>query len=502
MNKLNPSHSLSRRQCLKYALYGGASTLLSPSIFISGCSRKKKPMPNIVIMLVDTLRPDRMSTYGYSKPTSPNIDALAKESVIFEQCNAPAPWTLPSIVSMLTSTFPCEHGVLLEKHKIARDLEPLASRLKKLDYLTLSLFVNSHAGEMSGLTRDHDYWKLLKRNEPEGMTVTGRRTGAIIEYHPKRPFYLYIHNIEPHDPYGVPRRFIQKFGKISQETKEIVTKLYVDYRQATHTGYQARMKREKGISDNTAQQQMYINNFYKAAEHVNFLYDASVRHADYNVGQIIETLKRLGEWDNTMFILLSDHGEEFGEHGGWQHDQSVYQELMHVPLIIRFPHAQFAGQRVKDTLTLVDLMPTIFDYMQRPDLMYDLRGNSFLPTIDGEPFHKPGELFVTGMRMNKKKHFRPFKETRGDINIVIRRDNYKGIFNIEPDTIELYDLTTDPAEKVDLSSKKTDLALQMKQYALKWYAENSAKQKLKAPIKEEKLDQATLENLKSLGYIE
>jgi arylsulfatase A-like enzyme len=292
------------------------------------------------------------------------------------------------------------------------------------------------------------------------------------------------------------------FGSISEDDEEIVKKLYSGYRQATHKGYQARLKREKGISDNTAQQQMYIKNFYKTAEQVGFLYDASIRQADHNVGGIIETLKSQGVWDNTLFILLSDHGEEFGEHGGWQHDQSVYEELMHVPLMIRFPHAQFAGRRVNDTLSLVDLMPMIFDYMQRPDLMYDLRGKSFLSAIDGVPFHKPGELFVTGMRMNNKKHFKLFKETRGDINIVIRKDNYKGIFNVEPDTMELYDLTADPAEKIDLSVKETDLTRQMKRYAKNWYAENSAKQKNKAPLKSEKLDEATLENLKSLGYIE
>lgn len=448
---------------------------------------------NIVIFLVDTLRTDHLGTYGYSKPTSPHIDALAKESVVFEQCNAPAPWTLPSVVSILTSTFPCEHEVLVDGQQVNMAIEPLAVKLKKLGYTTCSLYVNAYVSSMSGLDRGYDICKRF--NYINGMMVE-----HWLRKSPPGPFYLYIHNVEPHNPWVAPDRLIQLFGNEPPRSKGVVLQLYKDYRRLTRASFH----KEQGLdtTQSTVRQQEAIRRLNKFKDHIDVHYDAAVRLADERVGSVIEQLKHRKLWDKTLFILISDHGEEFGEHGGWQHDQSVYEELVNVPLIIHFPGGQYAGRRVRDVISLVDLMPTIFDYLNQVKLMTGLRGSSLMPRIRGGSPREPNQFVVPAMRINVKKYYRPFKETRGDKNVVIRQGHRKGIFNVEMDSMELYDLAQDPGEKVDLSSKHAKIADAMHNYAKDWVSACVADAMEATPGGLESLDEGTLQSLRSLGYID
>ena len=117
------------------------------------------------------------------------------------------------------------------------------------------------------------------------------------------------------------------------------------------------------------------------ADAINDLYDGEVLQADDVVREVVQALKKRKAWDNTLFILLSDHGEELGDHGGWEHDHSVYEELVHVPLLIRFPGGKHAGKRVARPVSLIDIKPTILDYLGRPDLAEGCRGRSLMPLV-------------------------------------------------------------------------------------------------------------------------
>ncbi|MFQ5490931.1 MAG: sulfatase, partial [Phycisphaerae bacterium] len=308
--------------------------------------------PHVVIMLIDTLRADRLGVYGYGLTTSPNIDALAGESVVFEQCSAPAPWTLPSVASLLTSTFVCEHGLTVDKQKLAGGLIPLAERLKPLGYATASFFANFYAGPLSGLDRGYDLAKSVR-------FAAGAEISPWLDTVPSRPFHLYLHNIEPHNPYNAGDRFVQPFGQVLADDKELVKQAYLAYRRLTRADYAA--KRRVGTTDNTSEQDAAMARLASIKPTIDVLYDAAVRKADFRVGRIIDLLKRRNLWDNTVFILTSDHGEELGDHGGWLHDQSVYEELLRVPLMVHFPGGRFAGRRLAESVSLIDVMPTILD---------------------------------------------------------------------------------------------------------------------------------------------
>ena len=115
---------------------------------------------------------------------------------------------------------------------------------------------------------------------------------------------------------------------------------------------------------------------------IDLLYDAAVLESDANLGSVIDELKETGRWDETLFILVSDHGEELGDHGGWLHDQSAYDELIRVPLVIRFPGDEFAGRRIEGPVSLLDIVPTIMDYLHRPELAANCRGQSLMPLLN------------------------------------------------------------------------------------------------------------------------
>ena len=315
----------------------------------------------VIIYLVDTLRADRLGIYGYPRPTSPQIDALARDSVVFDQAYAPAPWTLPSVASLITSTFACEHRVF-ERKKLSPELLTLAERLTNAGYFTGGLYHNIWVGALLGLSRGYDEF-LYRINDKEKWRTDFE---GLVQQAGVRPFYLYLHSVEPHEPQESPWRFISRFGHVGiDDRKEFnrVFKLYNELRQVDWAAVES-----TGTTENTDQQDRLIASLESQRETIDILYDAAVLWADSNVGEIIDVLKRRGVWDEAIFIFLSDHGEEFGEHGGWNHGQSGYEELMRVPLIIHFPGNEFAGRRLGNLVSLVDIMPTIFDYIDRPEL--------------------------------------------------------------------------------------------------------------------------------------
>ena len=449
--------------------------------------------PNVVLFLIDTLRADRLGVYGYDRrPTSPNIDTLARRSVVFEHANAPAPWTLPTLVSLATSTFPCEHRTLDNRQQLSPNLDPLAARFKKIGYTTLGSYANAFAGPEYGLARGFD----LLRASP---ATDGEQVARLLDRAADRPFYLYVHNIEPHTPFEFAPPHTDGFRDISRITRSKIASRYKLYRQSTRVDFAE--SRPLGTTDNSSAQYRHLAALTALREDYSELYDAAVHAADARVGSVIDELKRRGLWENTLFMLLADHGEEFGEHGGWLHDQSVYQELVHVPLLIHLPDESYAGHRVGEVVSLVDVLPSIFDYLNRPELAEPARGRSLLPLIRGETIGNADQLIVSSMRWNTKKYYRPWKEIRGDINVVVRRGRWKGIWNLEPDNFELYDLTNDPRERHNQVAIQTDLSGEMRRFARDWF-ETCGASAVSSPDKTNAPDEATLENLRKLGYID
>lgn len=469
----------------------------------AGCGKlaggaSQRPPVNVVIFLIDTLRADHTNLNGYDKPTTPTLAALAKEGVVFENAHAPAPWTLPSVPSLFTSTFQCEHGVTVDGQKISPSLRTMAERFHDLGYYTTNFFVNDYAGPVNGMDRGFDVCLKHQRY------VDGGHVAKWFDTRPAdKPFFLYIHNIEPHNPHNADDTIVPRFGNVRPGARQRIGRLLSVYRPLLRAGFDADpgQRQPLGAQDTTAQQDEVLSRLHKVLDEHLALYDATVYEADQRVASVIDQLKRNGAWDNTLFICLADHGEEFAEHGAYLHSQSVYQELTHVPLVMRFPKGEFAGRRVRDIVTLVDVLPTIFDYLGRPEVIGEARGQSLMPLIRGEKV-KPAPLIVTTVRMNSKKYYRPWAETRGDTNIALRTPDgrYKCIYNVDLDTVEIYDLPADPTEQKNLAAAEehAQLAELVRRYAGEWFI--ACKGAARGTTFQE-MDEETRKSLEALGYL-
>ena len=466
-----------------------AGSLVNPN---PSASTPARPNVNVFIFLIDALRADRLGAYGYKAHlTSPAADGLAQRGVVFENACAPAPWTIPSVASMFTSTFPCEHDMLSMYDRLPDSADTLAERLKRAGYSTYSRIGNEFLGPKYGLHQGFDTLFGGGRNG-------GKKVSAALGPAPPLPFFFYVHNMEPHNPYHFAPPHTAGFRDVSPDVREQMKLHFKGYKAAAEYDYRRRLP--LGTNDMTETQDQHLAALRALKDDWNELYDVCVRLADWRVATTIEMLQKRGFWEKTLFIYVADHGEELGDHGAWLHDQSVYEELMRVPLIIRFPRNEFAGTRVKKVVSLVDVLPTIFDYLQRPELASGTRGRSLMPLVRGaEPV--PRQPFtVPGMRHNTTRYYRPWVPTRGDINIVVRRGQWKGIWNVEVDTLELYDLITDPLEQENVQAEHPELVQAMRAYAADWYKHCQDRTTPAEDIGE--LDEETLRRLRSLGYVD
>lgn len=446
----------------------------------------------VIIYVVDTLRADRLGLYGYAQSTSARIDALARDSVVFEQAYAPAPWTTPSVASMITSTFVCEHQ-MTQRKTLAPELKTMAERLQTIGFSTGAFIANPLAGGLTDLNRGYVDYRL--REELDEAARLADVTG-FLDRVADNPFLLYLHTMEPHEPHTTPGRFIARFGEFSADQLTAYHDAMLRYYGYRHADWKA--GKPLGTNDYTAEQDAAMGYFVKLGDAVDLVYDAAVLHASANLGNVVGMLKERGLWDQAIFIFLSDHGEELGEHGGWFHGQSLYEELARVPLVVHFPDGEFGGRRIATPVSLVDLMPTVFDYLGRPELCEGCRGTSLLPLLGGKVQAPSQQPDILGMRFNRVNYYRPWKESRGDLNVLLRQDRWKGIWNAELESLELYDLNADPRELSDVVTGKTQLAQSMRQRAETWL--DSCQDRATQPGEVEKIDVETEERLRALGY--
>jgi len=446
----------------------------------------------VIIYMVDTLRADRLGLYGYDRPTSAQIDGLTDDSVVFEQAYAPAPWTIPSVASLITSTFVCEHQ-MTQRKKLSPNLQTLAERLRTVGYETGAIIANPLAGDLTALNRGYvDY--VLREDPDEAARLADVK--GFLKRTAGNPFLLYLHTMEPHEPHTTPPRFVARFGQFSTDQLTQYHQAMLRYYGYRHADW--KQDRPLGTNDYTEEQDDAMSYFTDLGDNVNLVYDASVLHASANLGNIVSVLKEHELWDQAIFIFVSDHGEELGEHGGWFHGQSLYQELARVPLIIHFPGGQYGGERISAPVSLVDLMPTVFDYLGRSELCKGCRGVSLMPLLNKIDQPSQPQPNILGMRFNRVNHYRPWKESRGDINVTLRKDRWKGIWNAELKSLELYDLQLDDRELSNISAEQTDLTQTMSQRAESWL--QTCWDQASLPGEVEEIDSETEERLRALGY--
>ncbi|MFC1611658.1 sulfatase, partial [Myxococcota bacterium] len=292
-------------------------------------------LPNVVMFLTDTVRPDRVSSYGHRRHTTPVFDRLAEQGYLFTSAYAPSPWTRPSVASLFTGQYPQRHGVQMRQDKLPAAIPTLAQNLRKRGVQTVCVTTNPHVTETWGMTRGFDRIVEIMPNKHslkagnDARVVYSEFRDLAPELRP--PFFLYVHLIDPHYPYEPPAPDLRALKIRAEEPNS-----------------RAR-------------------------------YDAEVHHADRFIGRMMESLDETGFLEQSIVLMTADHGEEFGEHGSTGHGKTVYQEVVRVPLALKLPaemNRHLAGvtegvdattgancQTVRANVSLVDVMPTILSLM-------------------------------------------------------------------------------------------------------------------------------------------
>jgi arylsulfatase A-like enzyme len=454
----------------------------------------RTPNVPVVIYLVDSLRTDRLGIYGYMEhATTPNLDDLAKSSVVFERAYAAAPWTLPSVASIITSTFLCEHQVYTGRERLSSSFYTLPELFRDMDYFTGGAYSNLWVGPGNGLAEG--YQKFIFTGG--GDQAHAPEVKQLLQEAGDEPFYLYLHSMEPHDTHATLTEYVTEIGHVSVDFRmqyKQAHKLYIKLKEADWEA-----KRALGETDNTEMQDRVMSFFASEKDALNMLYDASVLRADKDLGDVVSVLKDNGSWNDTIFIFLSDHGEEIGDHDGWFHDQSVYEELTRIPMLIHFPNDEFGGLRIADKVSTLDIMPTVLDFLGQSELCGDCRGMSLLDTLRRIAVPAPDAPTVKSLRTNVRTYYGPMKRKRGDINVAIYQGRWKGIWNKEPGTLELYDLEADPGERLDVAAANPQLAATLREQTEEWY--ESCLEAARPPEGPAVLDAETKEQLRAMGYL-
>jgi arylsulfatase A-like enzyme len=291
--------------------------------------------PSVILVSIDTLRPDHLGCYGYDAPTSPRIDAFCDESVVFENANAHAPSTLPSHASILTSLLPQHHGASWEnKRGLPKQITTLTEVLAGRGYRTAAFTGGGQIDAVFGLGQGFEEYRAVVTDN-FGVTVT--RGLEWLDSIGDEPFFLFLHSYQVHHPYDPRPEVLELFeteydgplgDTISVETIRRINK---------------------------GQMQLPAADL----QHVINTYDAEIREVDSAFGRLLDSLRERGLYDSSVLVLTSDHGEEFGEHGfvGW-HSHTLFEELLRVPLMIKFPAGAEAGRRVSRLVRSIDIAPT------------------------------------------------------------------------------------------------------------------------------------------------
>jgi len=462
------------------------------------------PRPHVVIFLVDALRADHLGCYGHPVPTSPCIDRLAREGVLFEKCRSQAPWTKPSVASLFTSLYPSAHQVIafprtrggavapdIRRYDLLpRQIITLAEVFQENGYHTAAFVTNRWVDPVFGFHQGFEEFFVLSRSLPpraDGQRVMIPNLPAdylnmklrefLLKHRPaawdawlakvgihKKPFFLYLHYMDVHGPYHPPAPFTNMFDGI-------------------YAGWPDQPLSPQNI-DNMDYLYQNINtlNFYRSR------YDAQVRFFDHELSGLLRWLSEQGLLSPAIMILTADHGESIGEHDSFDHGNTLYEQEIHVPLIIWGTPDFDPGTRVSAPVQLIDVAPTILSALEfsSPD---QFEGISILSLI-----HDPGAPSIPSWSENY---------SHGKSQMAQIENRGKWIFDVDKDhLIEFYDLKVDPDE---ISNRLDGLPREKKEGQTSrmrsWRMEEMTRIEINEDVPEAQMTEDIRRQLEALGYL-
>ncbi len=416
--------------------------------------------PDVVVVTVDTLRYDRLSFLGYSRPTSPHLDRLLAEGVYFTQARVVEPLTSPSMCSMITSLHPHEHGSSRNGLSLRPGLPSLAKVLQRRGYRTTAIVGNwTLKDKLSGLGEHFDeYHELFSRKRWFGLIgaeATGEDlTSAAVDWLDAHfseagdPYLLWVHYVEPHEPYKYHAEFASRLG-IGQ-------------------------RRDTSDSDR---------------------YDTEVAFVDNVIGQLLDRVRELPR--SPLIVFASDHGESLGEHGYWGHGRHLYDVTLRIPMSFTWP-GHLEPRKIDAPASLLDVAPTIFGLAGWP-IPPTFRGFDWSPVLRGE-IEPPVERST--FHQAHKGAFHPGEDQRarqqGLLEAGVVGDGHKEILRIKSGRRRLFDLVTDPGEDESLVRLRSEASEALREWLRQVEAGLAASEDLPLP----ELDEESLDKLRALGYVD
>ncbi len=436
----------------------------------------KPTSPNVLFIVVDTLRADHLGCYGYSRLTSPNIDRFAQKSILFENHISNSPWTKPSMGTIFTSLYPHEHLAFSWLDNLSDSSVTVAEVFLNENYATVAVQTNPCLSTENNFAQGFQDYMDLPQGKGGQVTDTFL---SWVEDNGEKPFFAYLHYMDTHMPYNAPEEFRHIFGLDDIDPNGSLDLISLDIRVLT----------ELGIAQDEKQS-------------VIDLYDNAVLQFDRSFERILQGLNKNNLLDNTIILLTSDHGEEFWEHKSFGHGHTHYNELLHVPLIIGNA-PRLSSRRISHFTQHLDVFPSILSLANIKKTPFQ-RDEDKTPLLLTQEKNRNDLIFFEAMLSGKEK----WGVIRGSWKLIENTnrqcegvgatlgdlEKFRGPQNAG--LIELYDLTQDPLETTNLSSRFTDLSHDLKTLILRNF---STEVRLTQHSNKE-LEKKT-EGLKALGYI-
>lgn len=454
------------------ALLGAAAV-----IALAGCGRgegaqvTERPL-SLVLVVLDTLRADHLGLYGYQRDTSPHLDAFARESFVFERAESAAPWTTPSLLSLVTSLYPEAHGArgFPNPRRTSEDVVTLAEVLKRHGYSTAAFTEGGYAKGDFGLDQGFDSYPRNPGDDeshdshllfPSRLDGNLSRTLSWLREHQEEPFFLFFHTYEPHGPYRAPEEYIRRFRPHYDERKE-----HERVRRALERWDRERrvdpadsllvsrhtlhcrlvglppLRDKQGFMRANLALGLDLRKAYQSGPFLQWLrdiYDAEIAYTDEQMSRLWRFLDEEGLRERTLVLVTSDHGEGLGDHGELQHGQVLFDEILRIALILRAPRRVGEPRRVPELVRSVDVMPTLLELMGIPSADLPMQGRSLLPLLAGER-----------LDLLSFSHARAVSEEEDSVHSV-RSDRWRLVWDRATGAARLYDLTEDPGETRDVA---------------------------------------------------
>lgn len=429
--------------------------------------------PNILIVTVDTLRSDYLGCYGNSQIQTPNIDQLAQWGVLFKTAVCEMPTTTPSHASILTSLEPRVHGILTNSWTIRTTITTIPEILKAKGYSTAGFVSAFHLGRTLGFAQGFDAFDDnftgLQRNATQVTDVTLNW----LTKNQTKPWFIWLHYFDAHTPYEPPAQFANLYPDTNNGSK-----IYASFSQLSTMEEHKYTPTEKDIA------------------HMKALYSGEISYIDAEFGRLLTSLRQQGLLNNTIIVLVSDHGECF-DHGIYaNHDQSLYETAIRVPLLIAGPKSMLPqGKQINALARTVDIVPTILAMIKLKSDTF-MQGKNLLPLIQGT------ESDTTRFAVIERRYYQNQEDCiRRHIPVgeryAVRTDKWKYIWS-EFAPLELYNLEQDPGENNNLLKTHSEMTTAFQQDLNTWLSDNNKLRKWAY----QKIDKETEEQLRSLGYIQ